>query len=175
MALSSPRLRAGPLAAVVVLIALHSALPLGAQPDPAFEPRPGDTRTQADYQEQHGDIKFLKGRVEIVTDEFVITASEANYNEASGDVEAHGNVRYRHLTRQEDLYAEKLSYNAQSETGTFYQVHGIVESASQGGPRLLSTDNPFYLEGAIVYKAAGHYTVHDGFVTNCEIDNQRSR
>ncbi len=171
MALFSPRLRAGPLAAVAVFIALHWAQPSRAQNDPAFELRPGDTQTQADYQEQHGDIKFLKGRVEVLTDEFVITASEANYNEASGEVEARGNVRYRHLRRQEDIYAEKLSFNARTETGTFYQVHGIVESASQGGPRLLSTDNPFYIEGEIVYKAAGHYNVHDGFVTNCEISD----
>ena len=171
MVLSSSRPRDGLLAAFAVLLALYSAQPLLAQDDQAFEPRTGDTETYADYQEQHGDIQFLKGRVEIRTDEFVLTASEAKHNEATGQIEARGNVRYRHLRRQEDLYAEKISYNAKTELGTFYTVHGIVESASQGGPRLLSTDNPFYIEGAIVYKVAGRYIVHDGFITNCDINH----
>ena len=171
MVRSSPRLRGSLPAPLLLLFALRLVQPLPAQDHAALDLRPGDTQTQADYQEQHGDLKFLKGRVEIRTDEFILTASEANHNDATGQVEARGNVRYRHLTRQEDLYAEKLSYNAQTEIGTFYQVHGIVESASQGGPRLLSTDSPFYIEGDIVYKAADHYNVQDGFVTNCDISN----
>ena len=156
--------------ALVALLVLCSA-PLAAQDDGSVTLQPGDTNTTAEYQEQHGDLKFLKGRVEIATDEFVITADEANHNEATGAIEAKGNVRYRHLTRLEDIYAEKISYNADTEVGTFYQVHGIVESASQGGPRLLSTDNPFYIEGKVVYKAGDHYTIHDGYVTNCEVDD----
>ena len=154
---------------LAVLLALGSP-GLLAQDD-AFDLQPGDTSASADYQEQHGDLKFLKGRVEIATDEFVVTGDEAHHNEATGQVEAKGNVRYRHLTRREDIYSDKLSYNVRTRAGTFYKVHGIVESASQGGPRLLSTDNPFYIEGEIVYKAGGHYTVHKGYVTNCEVDN----
>jgi len=166
LSLSLPR----GVCALVALFVLCWA-PLAAQDDGFPALQPGDTNTTAEYQEQHGDLKFLKGRVEIATDEFVVTADEANHNEATGEVEAKGNVRYRHLTRLEDIYAEKMSYNTYTEAGTFYKVHGIVQSASQGGPRLLSTDNPFYIEGEIVYKADDHYTIHDGYVTNCEVDD----
>lgn len=166
LSLSLPR----GVCALVALFVLCS-VPLAAQDDGTVQLRPGDTNTTAEYQEQYGDLKFLKGRVEIATDEFVITADEANHNEATGEIEAKGNVRYRHLTRLEDIYAEKVSYDTDTAAGTFYQVHGIVESASQGGPRLLSTDNPFYIAGKVVYKAGDHYTIHDGYVTNCEVDD----
>ena len=35
----------------------------------------------------------------------------------------------------------------------------------------MTTDNPFYIEGKIVHKVKDHYTVHNGFVHNCEITN----
>ena len=89
MALSSLRLRNSLPAALVLFLALYAAQPLPAQEGPAFEPRPGDTLTYADYQEQHGNIKFLKGRVEIRTDEFVVTAGEANLDEATEIGRAH--------------------------------------------------------------------------------------
>ena len=169
MAVLSSRSQCGVFSLAVVLAMGSTGLP--AQDGVAFDLQPGDTSATADYQEQHGDLKFLKGRVEIATDQFVVTGDEARHNEATGQIEAKGNVRYRHLIRREDIYADKLSYNARSEGGTFYKVHGIVESASQGGPRLLSTDNPFYIQGEIVYKAGSHYTVHKGYVTNCEVDD----
>ena len=164
MAALSSRSQCGVFSLAAVLAMGSAGLP--AQDGGAFDLQPGDTSATADYQEQHGDLKFLKGRVEIATDQFVVTGDEARHNEATGQIEAKGNVRYRHLIRREDIYADKLSYNARSEGGTFYKVHGIVESASQGGPRLLSTDNPFYIQGEIVYKAGSHYTVHQGSSTS---------
>ena len=72
-----------------------------------------------------------------------------------------------HSTGEQDLRAERLAYNLQSELGTFYEARGRASSASQGGPRLLSTDNPFQFEARIAHKAGEHYTIHDGRVTNC--------
>ena len=86
-------------------------------------------------------------------------------------MDARGNVRYQNSSRQENLHAEKFNYNTGTELGTFYDVHGTVGSASQGGARLLTTDNPFYIEGKVVHKTREHYTVYNGFVTNCDVDH----
>ena len=132
---------------------------------------PGDLEIIADSQESVGDQRFLRGRVEIRIDETVITADEVDYNEATDEMDARGNVRYQNSSRQENLHAEKFNYNTGTELGTFYDVHGTVGSASQGGARLLTTDNPFYIEGKVVHKTREHYTVYNGFVTNCDVDH----
>ncbi len=139
-----------------------------AQPAEFPEPRRGDLSILADRQEMIGEVRHLRGNVELRLNNLVLTCDELDYNEASGETEARGNVRYKTLDTPETLHAEKLSYNIKTETGTFYDVHGYVASASKGTPRMLTTDNPFYIEGKIVYKAKNHYTVHGGFITNCE-------
>ncbi len=137
-------------------------------PPPPAPAQPGDLEIVADTQETIGSLRLLRGSVELRLNATVLTAEEVDYNEETGETEARGNVHYFNRESKEDLYAEKVSYNARTEQGTFYTVHGTVASASQGGVRILTTDNPFYLEGKVVTKAKNHYWVHDGFVTNCE-------
>ena len=137
---------------------------------PLPSPQPGATEIRAFSQESVGDLKYLRGNVEIHFGGSVITADEVDYNELTGETEARGDVRFRNSARQEDLHASKISYNSQTEAGTFYDVHGTVGSASQGGARALTTDNPFYIDGKVVHKTAEHFFVHDGFVTNCDIN-----
>ena len=139
-----------------------------AAPDDVQE---GDTQIWALEQEFTGDVRHLRGHAEIRIDNIVVTADEIDFDEAGGDIEARGNVRYRNLASGEDLQAEKVAYNTRSELGTFYGVHGTVNSASQAAPRVLTTDNPFYIEGKVVHKVKDHYTVYQGYVHNCEIDN----
>ena len=154
------------------LAGLLLAAPLASQqPPPIPERGPGDIEIAADTQESVGERRFLRGRVEVRLDDTVVNADEIDYNQATGEMEARGNVRYRNSSRQEDLHAEKFNYNFRTESGTFHDVYGTVGSASQGGTRLLTTDNPFYIEGKAVDKADGHYTVHDGLVTNCDADH----
>ncbi len=131
----------------------------------------GDLQIWADRQERIGDLRRLRGRAEVRINSIIVTASEIDFDEASGELEARGNVRYRNVATEEDLHAEKVAYNPKTERGTFYTVHGTVNSASQAAPRVLTTDNPFYIEGKIVHKVKDHYTVHNGFVHNCEITN----
>ena len=97
-----------------------------------------------------------------------MTANSLSFDEQAGDIEAEGNVHYRTLDGEQDLRAEKISYNLHSELGTFYEARGRASSASQGGPRLLTTDNPFQIEARIVHKAGQHFTIHNGRVTNCD-------
>ncbi len=142
-----------------------------AQEPPAPAKQAGDTEFLAFKQWSEGDMFYLRGNVEIRLNNAVLKAEEVDYNEATGEMEARGQVNYRSLSGTEDLYAEKFLYNSRTEAGTYFDVHGTVSSASQGGVRVLTTDNPFYIEGKVVYKAGEHYSVHDGYVTNCRVDS----
>ncbi len=118
-------------------------------------------------QRTNGPVRVATGDVELRFKSIVLTADEVEYNEATGDLKAGGNVHYRTLDGDQDLRAERLAYNLQTELGTFYEARGRAAAASQGGPRLLTTDNPFQFEARLVIKAGEHYTIHDGTLTNC--------
>ncbi len=118
-------------------------------------------------QRADGPLRVATGDVELRFKGMVLTADEVVYNEATGSLEAGGNVHYRTLDGSQDLQARKLSYNLRSELGTFYEARGRAAVASQGGPRLLTTDNPFQFKARLVIKAGEHYTIHDGTLTNC--------
>ncbi len=154
--------------ALILLLTAFAGLGLFAQEPTLPARQTGDLEVYANRQEMVGDIRQFRGAVEFRLNNVVLQCEELDYNEASGEVEARGDVHYRNLVSQEDLFAGKVGYNSKTESGTFYDVHGTVASASQGGFRLLTTDNPFYIEGKIVQKTKDHYVVHDGYVTNCE-------
>lgn len=126
------------------------------------------TQFFARTQENEGAVSRLRGDVEIRTGAIVVTADEVDYDDESGDLEARGNVHYRNLNGKEDLYADKIAYNLRTELGTFYETHGTVSSATQAAPRMLTTDNPFYLDAPVVHKTADNYVVLNGLVTNCD-------
>ena len=123
---------------------------------------------RANRQLREGFVRRAEGDVELRYRSIVLTADRLEFDESSGEVEAVGNVHYRTLDGEQDLRAERMSYNLQSELGTFYETRGRASSASQGGPRLLSTDNPFQFEADLVHKAGSHYTIHGGRLTNCD-------
>lgn len=113
-------------------------------------------------------MRRARGQVDVRTGSIIVTAEEADFNDETGDLEVRGNVHYRNLSGDEDLYASKAAYNTRTELGTFYDAHGTVSSASQAGARILTTDNPFYIDGPVVHKAKDEYVVMDGTVTNCD-------
>lgn len=122
----------------------------------------------ADEQLSVGRKSTYRGNVEFRSGGIVVTADEAGYDDETGELEALGSVHYRNLNGNEDLFAQKVAYNVREQTGTFYETHGTVTSASQAGARILTTDNPFFIEGPLVTKAQNTYRVHDGTVTNCD-------
>lgn len=122
-------------------------------------------------QRTDGPLRVASGDVELRFKSVVLTADIVEYNESSGDLKAEGNIHYRTLDGDQDLRADKLAYNLRTELGTFYDARGRAASASQGGPRLLTTDNPFQFEAPLVIKAGQHYTIHDGTLTNCNPDS----
>lgn len=122
-------------------------------------------------QRTDGPLRVATGDVELRFKSVVLTADIVEYNESTGDLKADGNIHYRTLDGDQDLRADKLAYNLRTELGTFYGARGRAASASQGGPRLLTTDNPFQFEAPLVIKAGEHYTIHDGTLTNCNPDS----
>lgn len=163
------------------LAGLYLWLPLatGQQPDgPPTDPahfRAPSIRSaveiRAHSQSREGRSRQASGDVELLYRNIVLTSDELRFDEESGDIEAIGDVHYRTLDGRQDLRAERMAYNIRSELGTFYEARGRTTSASQGGPRLLTTDNPFQFEASVVHKAGEHYTIHNGKVTNCEPSN----
>lgn len=128
----------------------------------------GGTQFYARTQENQGSVSRLRGDVEIRTGAILMTADEVDYDDDSGELEARGNVRYRNLNGKEELYASKIAYNLRTETGTFYDAHGTVSAATQAAPRMLTTDNPFYIDAPVIHKTAENYVVINGLVTNCD-------
>lgn len=122
-------------------------------------------------QRSDGPVRVATGDVEVRFRGVVLTADIVEYNESTGALNAEGNIHYRTLDGDQDLRADKLAYNLRTELGTFYEARGRAASASQGGPRLLTTDNPFQFEAPLVIKAGEHYTIHDGTLTNCNPDS----
>ncbi len=163
----NPILHLPPILAFAALGAATAFAAECPQPPPATEPVDG-VLISACEQLSEGELRRARGNVQVRTGSVIVTADEADYDDASGDLEVRGNVHYRSLGGAEDLYASKVAYNTRTELGTFYEAHGTVSSASQAGARILTTDNPFYIDGPVVHKANGEYVVLDGTVTNCD-------
>lgn len=132
---------------------------------------PNDVEIRSTTQESAGGVSRAEGSVEVRKGNVIVTADKAVYDEASGMLEAEGHVHFQTSDGVEDIHASRISYNVNSEEGSFYDVNGFLSSASQGGARILTTDNPFYLEGSVVHKTGNAYVVHDGVVTNCKLDD----
>ena len=166
-----------PLRILAVLCCLSAAL--GQEP-PEAPPSPRASRAlalgsaveiRAHRQLREGTLRRAEGDVELLYRGIVLTADKLEFDESSGEVEAAGNVHYRTIDGQQDLRAERMAYNIDSELGTFYEARGRASTGSQGGTRLLTTDNPFQFEAPLVHKAGKHYTIHGGRVTNCDPTN----
>ncbi len=123
---------------------------------------------RARVQSSDGSERVARGDVELRYRDIVLTADELRYDEATGEVEASGNVHYRTLDGEQDVRAARIAYGLVSETGTFYDARGRTNAASQGGSGLLTTDNPFLFEARVVLKSGDHYSIHGGTLTNCD-------
>ncbi len=137
----------------------------------AASPRAASRRSveiRAHRQSKEGSTRSAEGDVELLYGDFVLRASSLRFDEETGDIEAEGSVHYRTIDGEQDLQADRLSYNLHSELGTFYEARGRAFSASQGGDGLLSTDSPFQFEARLVHKAGNHYAIHSGRLTNCD-------
>ncbi len=118
-------------------------------------------------QESDGPWIRLRGKAEILGSDMMFQADEIDYNRVTEDVEARGNIYFRHFVRNEQIWAGRLEYNVAKERGKFYDVRGMAPVEMSPRPGILTTDNPFYFQGQWAERIGTRYILHNGFITNC--------
>jgi hypothetical protein len=134
-------------------------------------PRPnapalGEYDIEDDFQDSEGGVYHLHGHVVIELHNATFRADEAEYDENTKTFRAHGNVYYRNYDENEVIYCDRAEYNTDTERGTFYQVKGYTKMKVVARPGLLTTQQPFYFEGAYAEKIESKYLLHDGIITD---------
>jgi len=120
-----------------------------------------------DSQERDKDTYHVRGHVQIVYEAMRLTADEASYDATSGDVMARGHVVFD--DPKSHLAAEEVHYNIRTQKGWFSDEIGYVHSKAPPRPRVLKTENPFYIWGDTVDRLdEDTYLVDHGRMTSCE-------
>ncbi len=138
-------------------------------------PRLQDTQTtisiRADSQQKAKDTYRLRGHVEITYQQTKLTADEATYDGASGEVVARGRVTF--TDSKAHLEADEAHYNVQSGKGWFSNGHGYVHTSVRPRPRILLTENPFYMQARKVERLdESTYAVEGGRLSTCECEDK---
>ncbi|MGA8937733.1 MAG: LPS assembly protein LptD [Acidobacteriaceae bacterium] len=137
-------------------------------------------------QSLHGDVFYLSNDVEITYGDHVLRADNATYDRATRVVTVSGHVELSGGPNDEHIEASHGTYNLNTQTGRFYDVHGSVglfraeaaptftatnsgiATANTSHPPSYQTANPFVFEGRVVVKTGPtDYTVYNGSVTSC--------
>ena len=127
----------------------------------------GEITVRSDSQQKDKDIYHLRGHVEIVYQDMKVTADEASFDDASGDVMARGHVIFDDPTSH--LVAEEVHYNIQTQKGWFSNGAGYLHPKGTPRARVLRTENPFYIWGDTVERLdEDTYLVNHGSMTSCE-------
>ena len=167
---------------LTVLSGLLLAIPASAQlpasrPDQrVLQPRPGapprgSYDIDAVTQEKEGGIRHLRGKAKIEGASMLVQADQIDYDEDTGDLHASGNVYFHNFEQNEQLWADKVDYNTDSQTGTFYNVRGTGNTRIDARPGRLTTTEPFFFQGEWAERVEDHYILHNGFITNCKMPN----
>ena len=154
------------------MLALVLGVEAPAQQPPSVSPQSipgGYLNVVADEQEKEGDIYRLKGNAELEDPRRLFRADEIEWNRETGDVKAKGHVYYRSFKNNDQLWADHLEYNTETETGRFYLVRGEMAPKIIVRPGVLATSNPFHFEGAYADRIGEKYILYNGWVTNCKL------
>jgi len=161
------------LLSVWLLFSSGAASVLWAQQQPPVPPAWWDSQTtltiRADSQEKEKDTYRLRGHVEVTYQSMKLTADEATYVESSGEIAARGNVSF--VDPQSRLEADEVHYSVRSKKGCFSNVRGFVHAKVHPRPRMLTTENPFYIQAARVERLdEDTYLVERGRLSSCECE-----
>jgi LPS-assembly protein len=122
---------------------------------------------RADSQQKDKDTYHLRGHVQITYEDMRVTADEASYDDVTGDLMARGHVVFD--DPKSHLVAEEVHYNIRTLKGWFSGGTGYVHSKAPVRPRVLKTENPFYIWGETVDRLdEDNYVVHHGSMTSCD-------
>jgi len=126
-------------------------------------------RIRADSQEGGKDTYHGRGHVEVVYHGMKLTADEVTYDGASGEVAGTGHVLF--IDPRSHIAADEVHYNIRTQKGWFSNGHGFVHTSSHPRPKVLYTENPFYIQGEkIVRLDENTYTVKHGRFTTCDCE-----
>lgn len=132
-------------------------------------PARDEVRITAVSQTRIGPVYQLRGGVTIETADMILRADEIDYNEETGAAEARGHVFFQHFPDGEQLRAERVEYNLETETGKYYRVSGSSPAKIEARPGVLTTSSPFSFQGKWAERNKNQYTLHEGFITNCRL------
>ncbi len=160
---------------LVLLLALGGAETFAAQqPHPAAAQNAEDrntVRVSADSQQKDKDRYLLRGHVEITYQTMRVTANEATYDQSTGDVVARGHVLF--TDPQSRLAADEVHYNVITKKGWFANGQGYLHPKIRPRPRMLTTENPLYIQADRVNRLdEDTYTIEGGRVTTCECEKK---
>ena len=125
---------------------------------------------RAASQQKTGDLYELSGQAEIIYGMIRFTADRMEYDEATGQVVATGNVHFFHLGEEADLQASRGEYNLREGTGSFFDVEGSVGAQIRDGSSILTTTNPFFFTAERVDRERDNtYRVENGELTVCVV------
>jgi LPS-assembly protein len=134
-------------------------------------PPKGDWNISATKEESEGKLYKLHGKAEVEGATMLMRGDEITFNKDTGDLHADGHVYFHQFERAEELWADHVDYNTQSETGKFYNVSGQAPGHVDTRPGMLSTTSPFIFEGEWAERLEDHYVLHNGFITDCRMPN----
>jgi LPS-assembly protein len=168
----SPRAGAFPLGLTLSISMACSAL---AQRQPAIPPDLQDTETalsiSADSQQKEKGAYHLRGHVEVTYQTMKLTAAEADYEEASGEITARGHVVF--TDAESHLAADEVHYNVRTKRGWFANGDGYLHARIHPRTRMLTTANPFYIRAARLERLdAQTYTIEHGRLSTCECEEK---
>jgi LPS-assembly protein len=155
-------------AAVALVLVLASQLP--AQQIPVSRESMGagkEVVIRSDSQEKDKDTSHLRGHVLIVYEDMRVTADEASIDTASGDVMARGHVVFD--DPKSHLVADEVHYNIRNKKGWFSNGVGYFHPKGKPRPRVLKTENPFYIWGQTVDRLdEDTYLLDHARMTTCD-------
>ena len=132
-------------------------------------PALGDYDITSDFQESEGGVTHLHGHIVVELSDATFKADEGEYDENTKIFKGRGNVSYRNYNHDEIIYCDRAEYNTETQLGTFYHVRGYTKTKVVARPGLLTTQQPFYFEGARAQKFEDKYLLYDGIITDCNI------
>ena len=161
------------LACQLVLPGLLLLAQVQSGPPPGTRAPEGETAApqvviRAESQQKEGDLYLLSGQAEVLYGSLRLTADRIEYNDATGQTVATGNVHFFHLTEEADLQATRAEYNLRAGTGSFFEVEGSVGAQIRDGASVLTTTNPFFFRAERVDREGDNsYRVLNGELTVC--------
>ena len=127
---------------------------------------------RADSQQKIGHRYQLVGHVEINYRDMQLKADRVDYDEATGEVAASGQVSFTRPVENQQMRASRTQYNLRTGTGSFFDVQGSFGAQVQTGSPLLTTTNPFFFTAEQVERLDENtFRVRNAKITVCSLPN----